>query len=233
MLAKLKYILLLPVIGLIFLVLSWGLADAFSYQALKYEREWLATGIVAQPQDWDAAIKWSGYAIAFNPYNPNYPEMLGRLHFWRFFVLNNPVQSYEEGQTIVNQGLIPLKKSIEMRPTWPLAWASVLQLKSIGRQVDYEFERAWDRSVELGDWEPAVQSILLEAGLSHWPVFNDSLRQKTVSMFVAMTSKSFSESRAINVVNRLGAWPLVCNVLVDPILISDLMRNRCNELLTR
>ncbi len=229
-LAKLKYILILPFVGAVLWVLAWGLADVFSHQALRYERQWITTGVVQTQQDWDAAIKWTQFAITLNPLNPNYYELLGRLHFWRFFIPDSPVESFEQAQAIVNTGVEPLKRSIEMRPTWPLAWANLLQLKSIGGQIDYEFEQVWDKSVELGDWEPGVQTILLESGLIHWAIFNEVMRAKTVAMFVSMTSKPFSELRAINVVDRLNAWPLVCDVLVDPILTPDRMRAACAQL---
>jgi len=117
-----------------------------------------------------------------------------------------------------------------MRTTWPMAWASLLQLKSIGDQVDYEFEQVWNKAIELGDWESSVQTILLEAGLIHWDVVNEDLRQKTINIFISMTSKPYSELRAIAVVNRLSAWPLVCNVLVDPLLTVGRMHQACRSL---
>jgi hypothetical protein len=230
-LLKLKYLLLAPFLGLILYALSLALADAFSYQALLYERKWITEEGMAERREWDAAVGWSKLAMKFDPYNPNYSEMLGRLHFWRFFIGDSPIESYEEAQLVTSEGLNSLRKSIEMRPTWPRAWASIIQLKSIGGQIDYEFEQVWDKAIELGDWEPEVQTILLEAGLIHWGNFNDILRDKTVAMFIAMTSKPFSELRAIRVVDRIGAWPLVCDVLVDPILTPNRMRQACADLL--
>jgi hypothetical protein len=229
--SKLKYLILAPFLGLVLYALSMAMADAFSYQALLYERRWITEEGMAERRDWDAAVGWSKLAMKFDPYNPNYSEMLGRLYFWRFFIGDSPIESYEEAQLIANDGLNYLRASIEKRPAWPRAWASIVQLKSVSSQIDYEFEQVWDRAVALGDWEPEVQTILLEAGLIHWGDFNDVLRDKTVSMFVAMTSKPFSELRAIRVVDRIGAWPLVCNVLVDPILTPDRMRQACAGLL--
>ncbi len=229
--SKFKYLILIPFLALVLVGVIASIANVTSYQAIQYESEWAATGVVASQQDWDDAIGWAKLSIKLNPYNPAYYEMLGRLHFWRFFVNGSPIESFEQANAVVNAGLVPLRRSIELRPTWPLAWASLLQLKSIGGQIDYEFEKVWEKSVELGDWEPEVQTILLEAGLIHWPAFNDGLRTKTVEMFVAMTSKPYSESRAIDVVNRIGAWPLVCDVLVDPILTPFTMRNACAQIL--
>jgi hypothetical protein len=230
MLVRLRYILLLPLVALILFALSWAIADGFFYQARLYEKGWIKDKQVNNQKDWDAAVKWAQMAIQFNPYNPNYPEMLGRLYFWRFFVVDNEVQSFAEAQSVTNEGLQYLRQSIEMRPTWPLAWASLVELKSIGGQIDYEYEQAWNKSVELGDWEPAVQTKLLKAGLIHWFDSNPILRKKTVDMFVAMTSKPYSERRAIRAVDSLDAWPLVCDVLVDPILTPDAMRTICAKL---
>lgn len=230
-LSKIKYILLVPFIGIILCVLAWSAADAFSYQALLHERQWITERGLKNKRQWDAAVKWSKLAMRFDPYNPNYPEMLGRLHFWRFFIEDAPIASQQEATSVTNQGMSYLQDSIAMRPTWPRAWASMLQLKSVSGQIDYEFEQIWDKAVELGDWEPEVQRVLLEAGLIHWARSSPLLQQKTVAMFVAMTSKPFSESRAISAVDRIGAWPLVCDVLVDPILTPPRMRQICRELL--
>jgi len=227
---KSRYLLLLPLILLMAFVFSKALAGYVADSAFDYEREWSAQGGVDVRQDWDDAISSVRLAMKIDPFNPNYPELLGRLHFWRFFVQDAPIESFEEAQNIVNAGLEPLRRSIEMRPTWPMAWASLLQLKSIGDQIDYEFEQVWDKSIELGDWEAGVQTILLEAGLIHWPRFNNVLKGKTIDIFVAMTSKPYSELRATRVVDRLGAWPLVCNVLVDPVLTVGHMRQACAEL---
>lgn len=227
---SLRYLALIPLLLLIVFVLSKGVASVIVDKAFDYERQWSAQGGVNSQAEWDEAIAWANMGMSIDPFNPNYPELAGRLHFWRFFVEDAPIQSFSEAQDVVNAGLPYLRRAIEMRPTWPMAWASLLQLKSIGDQIDYEFEQVWNKAVELGDWEASVQTILLEAGLIHWESFNDVLRQNTVNMFVAMTSKPYSEIRAIAVVERLGAWPLVCDVLVDPILTVGRMQRECREL---
>jgi hypothetical protein len=227
---KFRYLLLLPILLLIVFVGSKMISGVVIDPAFNYAREWSVQGGVNAKQDWDDAVSRARLGMAIDPLNPNYPELLGRLHFWRFFIQDAPIQSYEQAQLIVNAGLEPLRRSIEMRPTWPMAWASLLQLKSIGDQVDYEFEQVWNKAIDLGDWASSVQTILLEAGLIHWDVVNEDLRQKTINIFISMTSKPYSELKAIAVVNRLSAWPLFCNVLVDPLLTVERMRQACRSL---
>lgn len=227
--SRIKYIVFIPLVGLILCLLAWSAADAFSYQALLHERQWITERGVRSKRQWGAAVKWTKLAIRFDPYNPNYPEMLGRLYFWRFFVGDAPISSRQEALSVTNRGMAYLQDSIDMRPTWPRAWASMLKLKSVSGQVDYEYESLWDKAIELGDWEPEVQRVLLEAGLINWGRSSPALQQKTVSIFVAMTSKRYSEARAIESVDRIGAWPLVCDVLVDPIVTPLRMRQACAE----
>ncbi len=229
-LKPLRYLLILPFVVLTLWAASWGTADLLSHQALAYERQWISEGIVTDQRDWDAAVKWSELSIKLNPFSANYVEMLGRIYRWRFFVGDNPIRSFEEAEQIANTGLNFFRRSIELRPTWPRSWANLLQLKSIVGQIDYEFERVWEKSVELGDWEPEVQTILLEAGLIHWDNFSPSLRDKTLEIFVSTASKPYSQLRAIAVVNRLQAWPLVCSTLVDPIVTPESMRRICADL---
>ncbi len=226
---KIKYLLLFPIVALIFVVLSWGVADIFAHRLLEQEKEWIFEGSVKNYADWQRGIAWGKWAIKLNPYQARYPEIVGRVYFWRFFIEDKPIESYEQAQTTVNEGAEYLRDAIEKRPTWPANWAYLLRLKSVGRQSDEELEKIWDRAILLGDWEPVVQAILLEAGLIHWSVFDDSMREKVLKIFVEMTSKAFSHPRATNVVDRVGAWPLVCNELVDPVVVTDAIRKSCLE----
>lgn len=224
-----KYLLVLPFILLVFFSVLTGVADIMAYQSLRYEKSWLQRGAMVKKIDWEHSVFWSQWAIRFNPYNPNYREIKGRLYFWRFFLNEAPVTSHAEAQAIVNTGLQYFRDSIELRPTWPIAWASLLQLKSMGGQLDYDFEQAWDRSIELGDWEPEVQALLLEASLMHWENLNHRLQEKAIKVLVSMISKPFSEDRGINVVHRQNAWPAICQALVDPMLMTQKVRAICRN----
>lgn len=228
-LSKLKYLLLVPFIALACIAASWGLADLASRQLIEKEQEWFIEGSVKSYAEWKQATDWGRLAIKLNPYQARFYEEVGRVYFWRFFVEDRQIESFEQSQSVINEGAEYLRKAIEKRPTWPSTWAYLLRLKSIGGQIDPEFVQIWDRTIVLGDWEPIVQMTLLEAGLIHWPILDADLRERVLKIFVEMTSKAYSTQQAMLTVDRVGLWGLVCNELVDPVVVSDAMRTACQQ----
>lgn len=61
-----------------------------------------------------------------------------------------------------------LRQSLRARPTSPYSWAMLLFAKSEAGEIDGEYSRAMDNAVLLGPWEPAVQLVVVKAGIGHW-----------------------------------------------------------------
>ncbi|MFT7389239.1 MAG: hypothetical protein ACI8VC_002504 [Candidatus Endobugula sp.] len=115
---KRRYFLVLPFLILIVMVLCFCVADLFAMTAIEYENQWRRADIVESQQEWDKAVAIITKAIALNPLNPRYPEIMGRVYIWRYYIANSPVTSIEQSQRILDKGMYYIQSSIDMRPTW-------------------------------------------------------------------------------------------------------------------
>jgi hypothetical protein len=118
---KSRYLLWLPLLLLIAFVFSKALADYVVSSAFDYERAIVAESGGDKKQDWDNAVASIHLGMKIDPFNPNSPELLGRLHFWRFFIQDAPIESFEQAQRIVNAGLEPPHlAAVDRLEAWPL-----------------------------------------------------------------------------------------------------------------
>lgn len=230
MLTRLKYLFVLPFLFLAYWAISWGVADAFSYRVVRAESEWLARGNVPSLDAWNQARESIESAISLNTFNPNYPETMGRLYIWRLYVKDAPIGSFEEHQKFLSKGIDYMRSSIEKRPTWPLAWATLLEMKSLGGVLDGEYWLAWDSTVALGPWDRASQIKLMESGLIHWEAFGQEQQKKVIDVFVGMLAKPETGSEGILIANEFGALPLFCDV-VPAESATDLFKENCAKLI--
>jgi hypothetical protein len=118
----------LPFIGLAILVLTFGVADIFALQASGYEDKWKIADAVYEKADWDKAHSSLINAMKLNPYNPDYPEMMGRFYIWRYYIDNAPVISEIEAQNILVDGLEYVHLSIKLRPAWYVVYSTKRRL---------------------------------------------------------------------------------------------------------
>lgn len=119
---------MLPFIGLAILVLTFGVADIFALQASGYEDKWKIADAVYEKADWDKAHSSLINAMKLNPYNPDYPEMMGRFYIWRYYIDNAPVISEIEAQNILVDGLEYVHLSIKLRPAWYVVYSTKRRL---------------------------------------------------------------------------------------------------------
>lgn len=212
MATKLKYLLVIPFIALMLWALAWGTANVLSHQVTAYEDAWLDRQNIETLAEWQQAVDKMEFVLMLNPYRPEYLEFMGRLYVWRLYIEDKPVESYEEHQQFINTGLDYMRSSIEIRPTWPLTWAFILELKSLGGQLDDEYWAVWERARQLGRWDPTVQAKLLESALVHWDAFDQKHQDSAIGVFWDMLGKQASERTALTMADAFGALPLFCDV---------------------
>lgn len=231
LLFKIRFLLLLPFLFFAFWALKWTVADTLALISASYEERWLEQGYVPKLSEWQEAEDLLQLALELNTDNPDYYEMLGKYYTWRIFVEDKPLESDEELIAVIEQGLSYFRAAIGKRPTWPLGWGFLLEAKSAAGQIDEEFWQIWKQTARLGGREGTVQVKMLEAGLSHWELFNDGQRQQVVDIFTQMMSKPFDEGAALVTANTYGALSLFCD-LVEPEKHSNNMSASCNSLVS-
>jgi hypothetical protein len=138
---KRRYLLVLPLLLLVLGVLSFGVADILATTATSYESEWRKADGVTDQQEWDKAVVMLTMAMTLNPWNPDYPESMGRFYIWRYFVYGNFLTSPEQVQSILDKGMHYIQKSIDMRPTWPRAYSTKRRLNRAAETVRLALEK--------------------------------------------------------------------------------------------
>jgi len=142
-----------------------GAADLLSGYARNELNAW---SLIAAKPDVSAVDSVSGaldMARLIAPDNPDHYEYLARLALVRSGM---PGVSESERNLQLVRGLEQIRKAIALRPVSPYSWAIMLQLKRERAEYDSEFRHGLERAVTLGPWEPLVQLIVADVGMSAW-----------------------------------------------------------------
>jgi len=177
---RLKYLLVIPCFLLIVVIkisASWGLADVENQKARVYLKHWVNDANSFSTEDWDKAYSYVKSALEKDPYNPELLSLMGNVYEWNSF------QSYNQSQNNQFQNnqnrklaLDYYRNAVELRPQWPYTWSDIVLLKYKMSEFDQEFQLALNNATELGPWEPNVQKIISEVGLSSWNELEHSQR---------------------------------------------------------
>jgi hypothetical protein len=100
------------------------------------------------------------------PGHPGYLDLKGQL---LEFSADLPGVRGQNRKRYLDQAAEQYRKSVYRRPLWPYSWAALVSVKDKLGNIDGEYIYAFERSIELGPWEPRIQLQLLRSGLSHWP----------------------------------------------------------------
>lgn len=140
-----------------------GAADLLSGYARNEMGAWPSAAI--PPDAVDHVSSALAVARFIAPGNPDHYEDLARLALVRSAM---PEVNGAEKQARLKEGLVQIRKAIALRPVSSYSWATLLLLKRELAEYDAEFRHGLERAVTLGPWEPAVQPIVADAGLSAW-----------------------------------------------------------------
>lgn len=109
-----------------------------------------------------------------DPGNPNLQEELGRFYAARV----ERGQAYDvEVRATRQQSLAYFRQALELRPTSGHAWVNVALMKFRLGEVDQEFSQSLLQALRRSPWEPQVQLIAIELGLTGWQVLSDPTRE--------------------------------------------------------
>jgi len=89
---------------------------------------------------------------------------MGNVYEWNSFKPDNQSQNEQNSKLALEH----YRKAVALRPQWPYIWSSIALLKFKMSEFDQEFQSALNNAMELGPWEPNVQTTVAEVGLSAW-----------------------------------------------------------------
>ena len=158
-------------IVLIYLAVCWGLADLLTKPASYHLLRWEKQGINSETA-WQTTLTQLQWAIDLEPKNPDLLELIARVHY----LLATTGIGIKFQLTSLQQALDYNLKAIQQRPVSAYTWANIALLKSQLKQYDAQFEIALKQAIVLGQWEPLVQHLVIEAGLVAWYQLPQSIR---------------------------------------------------------
>lgn len=147
---------------LIFSAIRIGTADFLSIQAADAAKEPSPSALA------DAARKLA-WAQRLTPDDPNRLEETASLAMRRASLAGDDRAAR---QAALQPGLVHARRAVELRPAYAYGWAILLKLKHRLGEYDAEFHRALAATMRLGPWEPGLQILVVDAGLSAWPTLS-------------------------------------------------------------
>lgn len=169
---------------LIFVIFSaarLGAADLLSGYARDEMDTWSSSATRPESSAMADVSRALGVAQWIAPANPNLYEDMARMALVRSGM---PGINIAERNTALRDGLAQIRQAIDLRPVSAYSWGVLLRLKSELDEYDAEFRRGLERVVTLGPWEPELQSIVADTGLSAWAALPVAEREMVRKNFV-------------------------------------------------
>lgn len=163
-----RFFTLVSAAFLLFVILSAvriGIADVLSNRIRGEMNDWSLSGIQPDSNAMEHVSRMLAIAKVISPGNPDHFEDAARLVAVRSAIVGITSPEHEAQ---LAYGISQIRRAIALRPLSPYSWATLLLLKRERAEYDAEFRHALERTVTLGPWEPEVQPIVADVGLSAW-----------------------------------------------------------------
>ena len=205
---KFRYLLIIPCCLLIIAIKisgSWGLADVERQKARTFIEQWENDFESFREEDWNKVVSHAKAAVDKDPDNPDLLFLMGNVYEWNAFHPENQYKNNQQRQLALEY----YRKAVELRPQWPYTWSGIALLKFRMNEFDQEFYLALRNAMELGPWEPRVQSIIAEVGLNVWDKLKHTERLPIVENIrrgVVMQPQVM-----LDILNKYGQLRMVCH----------------------
>ena len=147
----------------IYVAIAHGIANVFMLQVDNEIKQW-TDGKKVTKDIWFLTHKKLNWALKFDPYNPDLLERMGVIYYWRanisitlpeIFIAHKKALSY-------------YFQVVKMKRTSAMAYVNIALMKYLLEQYDTQFQIALKQATVLSPWEPFIQRIVVEIGLSAW-----------------------------------------------------------------
>ena len=185
-----------------------GRAGGIVYEAAREMATWSASG--AEPGE--QTVGWVhddlARAAALAPADATIEEMLGRLAARR------------RAPEYLDQALVHFTRAIELRPTSPYTWSSIVETLYRKGDTGKAFEAALRRAALLGPSEAEVQLAVADYGLAVWDEVGPDTRRAVETMVTSAMKRD--PTTTLQLAERRGRLAVACRHLVDAPRRADL-----------
>lgn len=201
-------ILISALLFLIFFAWQRGVADVYAYKSQAYIAQWTSKNIPPTLMQWQEAYKALTSALEYSPSQPAYLEAMGGLWELKLFIEE---LADDQRKTALLQSKNYYQQSIQLRPAWPDAWASLAVVKQKSDELDEEYKKSIERATTLGPWEVNVQIMIAEATLPVWNLLDNNLQQLVIESSIrGLKSNAGIYSKMLR---EFGALDMICEKL--------------------
>ena len=205
---RFRYLLVIPCLLLIVVINvsgSWGLADVKKQKVNASIRQWQNDIDSYSTENWKLVHWYASQALNKDPDNPDLLLLLGNVYEWNSFQADN--QSRNENNSKL--ALEHYRKAASLRPQWPYTWSSIALLKYKMSEFDQEFQAALSNAMNLGPWEPHVQTTIAEVGLSAWDKLEYAQRQAIIENI--RRGVTVQAQVMLDILKKYGQLRMICH----------------------
>ena len=184
-----------------------GIGDAVAHKAEFAVERWSDEKRMPNLEEVESALVDARSALSWEPQNPDYHDLVAQILIYKG-LLKWADGSFNE---ITDETVSLYKRSLELRPRWPYAWARLSLVKAYRDEYDAEFENAVERAVQYGPWDPGVHVTLAEAGIYGWRNLSIPTRKLIAANIHRGLKYEYSTMKSI--VRRYNGQILVCGYL--------------------
>jgi len=174
---------------LIYIAIAHGVANAnlFISQIDDEIKQW-ADGKTLTTDIWRSTHKKLNWALKLDPHNPDLLERMGTIYYWKANISVILPEVFVARQKALSYYL----QVVKQKPTSALTYANIILIKALLGEYDAQFQIALEQATVLNHWEPLVQRVVVEIGLSTWK----QLSQKSQSLVLAMIERAIKSGQA-------------------------------------
>jgi hypothetical protein len=178
------------------LAVQGGVGGARVYTATSVLNGWPSFDVTSKVDPRELRDIVAG-AQATDPTNPAANELLGLL------------PGTSSRAEYASEAAVHFRRSIELRPTSPYAWASLAATDYQLGNTGEEFRTALVRATEMGPYEPGVQRTVADFGLAVWDDVDPSIRN-AIEENVARGMRT-QPRETLQIAQRRGRLAVACH----------------------
>lgn len=151
-------------------------------------------------------------AVASQPSHPLYQELLAQVYEW------GAIAGYQDEAERLSQAKSHYLLAAQLRPLWPVTWASLAMVKWRQQEFDKEMLTYLQRASELGPKKPEVHVLYVQLGMalyaSNHPLLLD-IRAEFYHRISLGLSNPQSRQKVFSIIAQFEAQQRVCRWLKD------------------
>ena len=149
----------------IYLAFSWGNSYVLVKQPHQLMLQWGTKKKTFSTKSWKIAASQMQMAVHANPTNAQYVYNLARLYEWAAH--QKPI-FHKQAITLRTQAIQHFITALQLRPTWPQAWANLAMSKTLNLEFGDEVKMALANAMNYGVWEKGVFHKVIWISFINW-----------------------------------------------------------------